>query len=153
MARTLIQHMPALLKTIERRVLKRIEEHVQSFIVDFGSMLIEVTPILTGQASSNWRFSVVDPALEFYRQTALSGTMFNQSRPADTSGKAKAEARSLLQKDIDSRFNIKSRMFITNSAPYISRLNDGYSPQAPRMFVEKALFQNLKIFRRRRYLA
>lgn len=40
---------------------------------------------------------------------------------------------------VTSRYKIGRKIFITNSLPYIQRLNEGHSKQAPPQFVESAI--------------
>ncbi len=82
--------------------------------------VIKATPIDTGRAKGNWFVGINRPI----RQT-------KENRRA---GQATSEG----QKKI---FNSKAKWpdyWASNNLPYIERLNDGYSGQAPAKFVETA---------------
>jgi hypothetical protein len=90
-----------------KQELSRIKREAQSLInaeiteiTEFSTQsLIDVTPVDTGFARSQWKF------------------------------------------DVKTNENGDSVGVISNGAPYIKRLNDGYSRQAPRFFIEKTLSQ------------
>lgn len=80
------------------------------------------TPIDTGWASSNWTLSLDKPV------DTVVGTKFAVT--SEPLGIAAA-----LQFDI--RQN--TAIYCTNNVPYIARLNDGWSKQSPRGFVDAAI--------------
>ena len=87
------------------------------------------TPVDTGRAKGNWRVGVnVDPTEEINRED-----------------KAGAITISVGAGQIESAKGIGlAEIFVSNNLPYIERLNDGYSAQAPAKFVEKAIAQAKK---------
>lgn len=85
--------------------------------------VILATPVDTGRARGNWFASVSIPRLK-----ADFGA-------TDRSGQARISSNSAA---IAQRGNDQT-IFITNNLPYIKRLNQGHSAQAPEMFVEKAV--------------
>ena len=96
------------------------------FAVNLANELSSQTPIDTGAARSNWAISVDVP-----------DTSFDKGK---TDGRIKSKPVS--------RLNNFRTLFITNNAPYIVRLNEGHSPQAPARFVERAVFNSVNKFQR-----
>lgn len=99
--------------------------------------LTTVTPVDTSQALSNW-------------QVGLGGPVTNKIPPyfpglgGSTADKSAAAA---LRAGIAALQNKKPgvSIFISNNLPYIRRLNEGYSRQAPAGFVERAVLIGRKI--------
>lgn len=91
--------------------------------------LIDDTPKDTEQASGNWRVGIGSRAAGFIRG-ALAAQAKSQARTAVAGAPAGA------------------RMIVSNDAPYIDRLNDGWSKQAPRGFVQ-AVVSNWRSWVRR----
>ncbi len=84
------------------------------------AVAIERTPVDTGRAQGNWIVSVGNPDTTVYEE--------GQANAAS----ALSQAASVIQ-------NWKSgTIFISNSLPYIGRLEDGYSAQAPNGMVTDA---------------
>jgi len=80
------------------------------------------TPVDTGRARANWRVGIDAP---------VQGT----TEDTDKNGQATLQAAKDKINSTDSGEDI----FISNSLPYIGKLNDGSSAQAPAGFVEKAI--------------
>jgi len=91
------------------------------------------TPYRTGQAKVNWIVSNDTPDSTFKRvpETAPLGIVLAErisiAKGNDVINKAKA-------------YNLT---FIQNNAPYIVRLNNGYSLQAPALFVDNATLEQV----------
>lgn len=83
------------------------------------------TPVDTGWARANWLASVTQPITE------PAGDPENVSA-------AESEKEAGLGKVLAYRLSAGS-VFISNNVPYITRLNDGYSQQAPAGFVQRAI--------------
>lgn len=81
------------------------------------------TPVDTGWARANWVPRIGEP----FRGTA--GTRENVSQSEQGSGIAAVLGYTL----------VRGRVYISNNVPYIGRLNDGSSQQAPAGFVEAAI--------------
>lgn len=93
---------------------------VRSVAVTVDSEVVFSTPVDTGRARSNWQVELNAPA---------TGTV----PPMDASAAlAKAEARIAQAQPGDT-------IHITNNLPYIGRLNEGWSAQAPAGYVESAV--------------
>lgn len=83
------------------------------------------TPVDTGRARSNWQAELDSPA---------DGTVASLGGNAAAASIAKAEA-------IIAKYNgdRNKEIHLTNNLPYIGRLNDGWSAQAPAGYVETAV--------------
>lgn len=86
------------------------------------------TPVYTGNARWNWWCSVGSPSGKYEEHKGLS---------IDTS-------RALTFEGV----TINDVLYVSNSTPYIKRLNEGWSRQAPARFVEMAV-EEIKNRRRR----
>lgn len=96
--------------------------------------LIARTPVLSGQAASNWQVGLGGrPTTPKFGYTDI---------PA---------ARALALATIEQR-QAGQNVYISNLMPYIGRLNDGYSSQAPAGFVEAALVVARRVARNIRLL-
>lgn len=84
--------------------------------------VVLATPVDTGRARANWQVEIGSPA---------SGTV----DPTDKSGQAALDAG----KKVIEGYKSGDAIYITNNLPYIERLNDGWSAQAPAGFVEQAI--------------
>lgn len=98
------------------KVIGTLEKAVRAAAVVVDSELAITTPVDTGRARANWLpslnnpdFRIVEPGAKPSLGYALTG------------------------------YNFKDTILITNNLPYIRRLNDGYSAQAPAGFVDAAL--------------
>lgn len=85
------------------------------------STIILATPVVTGRARGNW---MVDIGAANERQTDRTGAQAAISEGASEIGRFKLADPSIV---------------IHNSLPYIGRLNEGSSRQAPAGFVERAV--------------
>ena len=99
-----------------------VADHKRRIAIAASTNLIIATPVDTGRARGNWRVGIGRPI------TSPTGNL-------DRSGSATINQNT---------FNIQGSpddadIFISNNLPYIQRLNDGYSAQAPAGFVEKAI--------------
>jgi len=86
------------------------------------SVVVPATPVDTGRARGNW-------------QTSIGSPIYNETTRVDKSGRAEIAAAA-------GRLRAKppgATIYITNNVPYIGRLNDGYSAQAPAGFIERAI--------------
>jgi hypothetical protein len=87
------------------------------------------TPIDTGWASANWVPSVGEPSTIRANDRDPTPAMIAARRSAGEAG-----LNEVLAWEIDD-----GPIFISNSVPYIRRLNDGHSPQSPPGFVQAAM--------------
>ena len=81
------------------------------------------TPVDTGWARVNWVPNVGSPAI------GVAGSRKSVTGAAQKTGESKVLSYKLTS----------GKIHITNNVPYILRLNDGSSQQAPRAFVQTAI--------------
>lgn len=116
-----------------RRVLNELERFVERLVrkitLDITGNLIESTPVETGWARANWLPSLGEP------ETKPDGVreVGRVSTGKQAAGLAAAAAF---------RFS-DGRVFIANNVPYILRLNEGSSNQAPAGFIQQAVAKAL----------
>ena len=110
------------IRVMGKRIEKNADAMTRKVALAVDSAVVIATPVDTGRARSIWQVNLGGPA---------SGT-----RDAlDQTGQAAiAEGRTEIAK-----YKGGSAIHITNNLPYIGRLNDGWSAQAPSGFVEKAV--------------
>jgi hypothetical protein len=107
--------------------------------------LIEVTPVDTGAAMSNWPVSLDAPIAETNPPHVKSprGAMIADewTHAADPSATRAANLPMAQEQREAVLVDAKAGdvIFIANNLPYISALNRGTSTQAPKMFVESAI--------------
>lgn len=93
------------------------------------------TPIDTGWASALWHFSVGQAGALGVGLDGQDGALV-----ATASAEATASAARLLSYKLG-----QGAVFLANNAPYIGRLNAGWSDQAPAGFVERAVAKALTV--------
>lgn len=95
-----------------------IEVHTTHFLHDLWSELVSTTPVKSGKARASWFVSPVKP----HTKELPKGNYGYPERPNLN------------------RYKLKyKRWYLANTAPYIGKLNRGYSKQAPTGFVERAI--------------
>jgi len=125
---------------------KRIQEVGKNVVVVSDKLVAETagliltgvvvaTPVDTGRARGNWVVSVGQPVINAINVTDKTG------RGTIVRGKQVAMARVSGQ-----------TIYICNNVPYIGRLNEGYSSQAPAGFVETQIQAAVTYIRNRRIL-
>ena len=106
-----------------------VEDVMKKVTVETTANLIEDTPVDLGWARANWVPQIGEP------RTTVVGT------PNDvTSG---PQERGITEVITQYKMN-KGSIYITNNVPYIGRLNDGSSQQAPTAFVQSAIAKAIK---------
>lgn len=98
--------------------------------------LVLATPVDTGRARGNW-------------QVEIGGSVVGESGFEDKSGDA---AIRIGTATISTFGKGDGSIFIGNNVPYIGRLNEGSSAQAPAGFVEKAVRGAVNIIRKSKVL-
>lgn len=107
-----------------------------SITVNSQAEITEDTPVDTGWARANWIPQVARPDLQERGSTGST-----------------AQAERQVQQGLTSVFrynNLDKKLFITNNVPYIERLNEGSSTQAPAAFVQMAIARVIEAETRRR---
>lgn len=103
-------------KAYQKKVIKPLEEKVRKTGLMAFSNIALATPAKTGRARGNWNVSI----------DTIDGSVTDNTDPPNM---AKAAATI-------ANFVIGKVIYVCNNLPYIERLNDGYSKQAPANFVE-----------------
>jgi len=93
--------------------------------------LVYHTPVDTTKALSNWTVTLDAPASDYL-------PAFYPGKGGETQVASAQEALALA-KAVLAKKQPGQTIFISNNAPYIVRLNDGYSGQQPAGFVERAV--------------
>jgi hypothetical protein len=125
MART--ENINVIIGEIDEAVAVRV---VRKITLDVTANLIQTTPVDTGWARANWVPRLGGPS---------TGTAPN---PGEGSGVSAASAQqSAGQAAVAARYNSlnNGRVYVSNNVPYIGRLNEGHSAQAPAGFVQAAV--------------
>lgn len=90
------------------------------------------TPVDSGRARSNW-IAQLGSAPSETREPYAPGAKLGIQESGNAQG-ATDQAEAVI-----ARYKPGDDIHITNNLPYIQRLNDGWSAQAPENFVEKAI--------------
>jgi len=93
--------------------------------VEVDAAVVLATPVDTGRARLNWQVEI---------NATPSGTLPEPQNPASGASEALAQARATI-----AGYRTGDVINIVNNLPYIMRLNEGWSAQAPSGFVEKAI--------------
>ena len=114
--------------------------------IAFDQTVVLETPVDTGRARSNWVVGINQPNREvvsegFPKSTKNIKRDGEKAKNTITEGQANQIANEQLQKVTATILgaNDVKQIYISNNLPYIKRLNNGYSKQAPKNFVERAL--------------
>jgi hypothetical protein len=106
---------------IKRKVDENLDKTVRATAMAAMRALTMETPVDTGRAKNNWNADI----------NAVDASITETANPsADGTDKINAALASYKQGDT---------VFISNNLPYIRRLNEGHSKQAPAGFVEAAV--------------
>lgn len=103
-------------QAFQDKVLGTLSQTVRKVALTVDRELVLKTPVDTGRARSNWI-----PSLE-----APSVRLVGPGQKPDIDG------------DL-AQYTVDKTIFITNNLPYIRRLNEGHSDQAPAGFVDDAI--------------
>lgn len=115
------------------RIMGELDQHIETQLrratFEIGSQLIASTPVDFGRARANWIATV---GQQFPGVIGLPGVHMTPD-----------EARASLEL-VASTYKLEmGPIYITNNLEYIQRLNDGYSQQAPALFVEASVDRGL----------
>lgn len=108
-----------------RNIVKNTDETVRKVGLAVDAAVVLATPVDTGRARGNWQVELDRPAVGTTSNLSPSG------REAIDQGKA------TISKYVGGK--AQASIHITNNLPYIGKLNEGHSAQAPAGFVEKAI--------------
>lgn len=107
--------------------------------------VVTATPVDTGRARANWQVqagSAPEGVIDAYVAGEGGNTVAQNTQAALEQGKIAIQAAAPGQE-----------VHITNNLPYIGKLNDGHSAQAPAGFVEEAVLNGIKTIRSVRLLS
>lgn len=108
-----------------------IEEEVKEVALNLLTLLSIKTPVDEGTAVYNWKVSI--------------GSTDGRTRKTVSNGESNRNAMVSKETPKIERYDLGQVLYIQNNLPYISRLNNGYSDQAPKRFVETAIEQSVRI--------
>lgn len=108
------------IRTRGRKAAEKVDERVRKTALVIARELVLSTPVDTSRARSNWVVGL--------------GGAETAEVPASSAGATISAAESEI-----ARRKAGQDIYISNNVPYIGRLNDGSSAQAPAQFVEQAI--------------
>lgn len=103
----------------QKKVVERLEQAVRYVSLWFWGDVKLNTPVDTSRARSNWHIDLNSIQVRFFEP--------NEGQTADAASSVIAS------------YKLGQTVFISNNLPYIARLNDGYSLQAPAGFVQDSV--------------
>ena len=124
-------------KRIRRRadsIVEEVDKTVVETAIAIDQIVVVETPVLNGFARGNWDVGINTPITDF------------------DEGKADKDGNSTINRNngkILTRQNGQT-IYLSNPTPYIGRLNDGWSAQAPKGFVQQAVKTGAEYVARRR---
>lgn len=124
------------------RVEKNADHLVRTCALAIDGAVVIATPVDTGRARANWQVQLDNPATST-REPFSPG--HEGSTGGDNARAAIEEGKGVIASYKGGRPN--ACIHITNNLPYIGRLNDGWSAQAPAAFVEKGIMVGVKAIR------
>lgn len=107
------------IRALGSEIAQRTDETVRQAALAIDQAVVLSTPVDTGRARSNWIVQL--------------GSDSNETREPLPVGAVLSEAAAKI-----SEYKGGTEIHITNNLPYINRLNEGHSAQAPAGFVETA---------------
>lgn len=126
------------LKVLANKVGENAITLVKEVAVAVDETVVLTTPIKSGTARRNWQVEIGSIA---------EGTLSEPDSPGSGAASALDQARAKI-----SQYKGGSEINITNNLPYIERLNNGYSAQAPVGFVENSIQAGVEIVKKTRLL-
>ncbi len=133
-----------------RVIADRIEANTHRIVMEtaiaIDQTVVLATPVDTGRARSNWIVSLGGPNSSVQEPYA-AGDGLGKGEGANAAA-AIAQAKRV----IVSRPKRGGDIYIQNNLPYIGRLNEGSSAQAPANFVAKAVAVGIRAVRKRKVL-
>lgn len=119
------------IRNIGIRVEKNADAMVRRVALAIDATVVLATPVDTGRARSNWQVQV-GSAPAGVREPFSSGEH-------GSTGAANAQAAIEQGKSAIAAYRSGKEIHIANNLPYIGKLNEGHSAQAPAAFVERAV--------------
>ena len=120
-----LRQFAAQMTQLSRTVEENIDKTVRKCALAVDSTVVLATPVDTGRARANWQVELNKPK---------TGT----TTAVSPSGRESIDAAKV--RIAQYKGNVpNASIHITNNLPYIERLNNGWSKQAPAGYVEKAV--------------
>lgn len=113
--------------------------------------IIEGTPVDTGEARSNWIISLGGPI----GGTIAPYTPYPKYSKGNGQGTGESANANAAKQRADGAITARQPgqiLIIQNNVPYIGRLNDGYSLQAPASFVNTAIITGIATLNGRTFI-
>ncbi len=122
-----------------RRVREEAEAITRKVALAADQAVVSGTPVDTGRARSNWIVALGEP----------SSTVIEAYVPGEGGNTAASNTQAALDQGarVIRSYRTGQEIHITNNLPYIQRLNEGYSAQAPANFVEQAVLEAARVVR------
>lgn len=120
-------------KRIEEEILRAVRDVVRGVQLRSLQAVSSGTPVDTGFARGGWQPTIGAAATKLRPAPASRG----EARSIGITGFAANNAKAL-QLSVSYQLS-QGPVFLTNAVPYIERLNEGSSAQAPSKFVERAI--------------
>ena len=140
-----LRQFAARMRELGRRVETNSPRLVRRTALAIDQAVVLGTPVDTGTARSNWQVEIGGPVTET-REAAV---------PGQGGSSAAANAQAAIEQGrevIDTYRGEGQEIYISNPLPYIGRLNDGSSAQAPAGFVEQSVQTGVDVVTRARLL-
>lgn len=124
-------------KIVADKVKKQVEAKIHSYGFNLLQNLALATPILTGQAKANWQASIGRPDGLFIGLHGPTSDLLDLAhRPPQAVDWAAYQEQA---QAVVYSYTVGQVLYIYSNLPYIQKLNDGSSRQAPAGFVETAI--------------
>ncbi len=142
MATSDLHQFNARMKALGKTVADNSDRLVRKCALAIDGAVILATPVDTGRARANWQVSLNEP-ISATRDPYAPGQAGSTGGP--NAQAAIAQGQTVIQQYTFER--AQAGLFITNNLPYIGRLNNGHSAQAPAGFVEKGIMVGVRAVR------
>lgn len=121
------------IRTIAVEAEREVENTVKQVAISVDQTVVMATPVDTGRARSNW-IARLGSAARGVREAFVPGKK-------GSTGAANSQASIDAARGIIAGYSVRTNpaIFISNNLPYIEKLNDGHSTQAPAAFVQQAV--------------
>lgn len=140
------------MKGVAKNFPNAVNRTIQQMAGGILQALVSATPVDTGHARANWQVGVGAPIDDELDPTVRTGPArdskgrFTGGPRTTTTTERSAQATLTAGKSALSARQPEQPIFITNNVPYIGRLNEGWSAQAPAGFVQIAIQSALSRF-------
>jgi len=140
------------MKVISDGVGKNADAMVRKVVITVASSVALATPVDTGRARSNWRTQIGSPNENNRDDFAVKNKKGKVSKRMSATGAAGISINEAVEKSKEYKNKSGTPVYITNNLPYIGRLNEGSSKQAPEGFVQKAIIAGQRAINKSRLI-